>query len=881
MPDPAEALRAGLQDRYAFERELGRGGMAVVFLVRDLRHDRPVALKVLHPDLANTLGPDRFQREIRLAARLQHPHILTVLDSGETAGRFWFTMPYVEGESLRDRLRRERQLPVDEALRVAREAAQALQYAHDQGVIHRDIKPENLLLTRDGNTLVADFGIARALGEADDRLTNTGLAIGTPAYMSPEQSAGDRNLDARTDVYALGAVLYEMLAGEPPYTGATTQALIVKRLTEPPPSVRAVRANVPEPVDAAIRRALAPVPADRFPGAAEFARAIAAPPSGETTTVAPAPAAALPHRGRPRVPAAALALVIGLLIGAGILFAWRRNHPDGAPGSAAHRIAVLPFQNLGDSSTAYFADGITDAVRGKLAAVPGVQVIASGSANEYRGTTKTLSEIGRELDSDYLLVARVRWAHAPDGTSRVEVSPELVDVSPGHPPTTRWQQPFEAAMTDVFKVQGDIANQVASALDVALGAGQREALAERPTRNLAAYDAYLKAEATQGLITSTPQALRAAIGYYRQAVGIDSTFVEAWAKLSQAHSSYYYNVVPRSEDAEAAREAAERAAALAPGQAAAHRAAALYLYNVVGDTKKTLAEAEAGLRVAPDDADLLTAAALAEEGLGRWEAAVAHLQRGQVLDPRSATMVRRLAHSLLRVRRLPEAEAAADRGLSFAPANLDLIEAKVMVRLAQGDLEGARAAVRATRGVVDPTALVAFMATYWDLYWVLDDEQQQTVLRLTPAAYDGDEGTLSIVRAETYWLRGDTVQARAAAESARVAFLKTLAETPDNPQRMMFLALALAYQGRGPEAIRTAERGLTAKAANDDYTGTYLQHVLARVYLLAGEQDKAIDRLEALLAQPYFLTRAWLRIDPTFDPLRGNPRFRKLVEGGA
>ena len=260
MADPVAALREGLRDRYTLERELGRGGMATVFLARDLKHDRPVALKVLHPELAASLGPDRFQREIHVAARLQHPHILTVHDSGDAAGRLWFTMPFVEGESLRDRLTRERQLPVEDAVRIAREAAQALQYAHEHGVIHRDLKPENLLLTRDGSTLVADFGIARALGGGDQRLTETGLAVGTPAYMSPEQAAGDRNLDARTDVYSLGAVLYEMLAGQPPFVGATTQALTVKRLTEPAPSVRAVRPTVPESVDQAIRKALSPVP---------------------------------------------------------------------------------------------------------------------------------------------------------------------------------------------------------------------------------------------------------------------------------------------------------------------------------------------------------------------------------------------------------------------------------------------------------------------------------------------------------------------------------------------------------------------------------------------------------------------------------------------
>ena len=254
------------------ERELGRGGMAVVYLADDVRHDRPVALKVLLPELAASLGPERFQREIHLAARLQHPHILTVLDSGEAAGRLWFTMPFVEGESLRDRLRRERQLPVDDALRIAVEAARALDYAHKHGVIHRDIKPENIMLTADGSTLVADFGIARALDSVDDGLTQTGFSIGTPAYMSPEQAAGDKGLDPRTDLYSLASVLYETLAGEPPFTGPTAQAMAARRLTEPAPSVRALRPTVPPAVDEAIRKALAPVAADRFATAANSPR---------------------------------------------------------------------------------------------------------------------------------------------------------------------------------------------------------------------------------------------------------------------------------------------------------------------------------------------------------------------------------------------------------------------------------------------------------------------------------------------------------------------------------------------------------------------------------------------------------------------------------
>src|SRR5947207_14237796 len=383
--------------------------MATVYLAQDLRHDRPVALKVLLPELAATLGPERFQREIHFAARLQHPHILTVLDSGEAAGQLWFTMPFVEGESLRDRLRRERQLPVDDALRIAVEAARALDYAHKHGVVHRDIKPENIMLTSDGSTLVADFGIARGLG-GDDGLTQTGFAVGTPAYMSPEQAAGDKTLDARTDLYSLGSVLYEMLAGEPPFTGPTAQAIVIKRLTEPPPSVRAARPAVPPAVDDAIRRVLAPVPADRFATAGQFAQALqvstsTVTPAATVATPAAAPASAPPRRRQ--MPVAAIALTAGLLIGGGLLFAWRHSAAGGDSPAGTRIVAVLPFENLGDSSDAYFADGVSDEVRTKLGQVGGLEVIARGSSLEYRRSTKRPAEIARELGAEYLLTGTV------------------------------------------------------------------------------------------------------------------------------------------------------------------------------------------------------------------------------------------------------------------------------------------------------------------------------------------------------------------------------------------------------------------------------------------------------------------------------------------
>ena len=903
MGEPPPGLWEGLTGRYTLERELGRGGMAAVYLVRDLKHDRPVALKVLHPELAASLGAERFLREVRLAARLQHPHILTVLDSGATpgpgtaGGDLWFTMPFVDGESLRSRLSRERQLPVEDALRIAREAAQALQYAHEQGVIHRDIKPENLLLTRDGNTLVADFGIARALSGAaeESKLTETGFVVGTPAYMSPEQAGGDRGLDARTDVYSLGAVLFEMLAGEPPFTGATMQALLVKRFTEPAPSVRAVRANVPEAVDAAIRKALAPVAADRQATMAQLGQALQPTAAMQTAPTTPATAPVQPAGargtgpglpgGQPerRVPVLVLTLALGILIGLGGLFAWRHSHSDARVGVAGGPkvIAVLPFQNLGDSTTEYFADGITDAVRGKLSGVPGLQVIASQSSNEYKHSAKSLTEIGRDLEADYLLIARVRWATAADGTRRVEVSPELVEAAPGRPPTTRWQQPFEASVTDVFQVQGDIASKVVSALDVAIGADQKEVLTEKPTANLAAYEAFLRGEeASDGVsITTGPLDLRRAMGYYEQAVALDSTFTQAWAQLARARAYFYYIATPEPGLREGAKDAAEHASRLGPDHPETQLALGDYHLNVRGEGAAALAAYEAGLKTAPGRADLLTGAALAEQVLGRWDAALGHLERARALDPRSRATARRLAATLIRLRRYPEAMAAAERGMALAPDNLDMLENLAMVHLAQGNLAGARAAIQAHSKGIQPADLVVYFGNYWDLYWALDDAQQQLLVRLPPSAFADDRLAWAIVVTETLWLRGDRSRARAYADTARMASEEVLRNNPDDAQRRTFLGLAFAYLGRKADAVRDGERGVALlPASKDGYTGPYLQHVLARIYLMVGEPDKAIDQLEVLLKLPYFLSPGWLRIDPTFDPLRNQPRFRKLAE---
>jgi TolB-like protein/Flp pilus assembly protein TadD len=891
--DARAALDAALAGRYVVQRELGRGGMATVYLARDLRHERPVALKVLHPELAMALGAERFQREIRLAARLQHPQIHPVHASGEIPGPpgnppiLWFSMPFIEGESLRDRLNREKQLSLDEALRVTREAADALDYAHRHGVIHRDIKPENILLS-DGHALVADFGIGKALTQAsDEQLTETGLAVGTPAYMSPEQAAGGKDLDPRSDIYSLATVLYEMLAGETPFAAPTAQAMIARRFMESPKPLRERRESVPEAVEQAVQKALARTTADRFATAAEFARALAVPTATATATATtgaggtPAPTGAVvapPRIARRRIPIAPASLALGFVLGLGLLFGWLRRHGGEVPGAEGVKLlAVLPFENLGSAEDEYFADGVTDAVRGKLTSLPGLQVTASNSSSQYKRATKSPQQIARELGVDYLLVGKVRWEKRPDGTSRVQVSPELIQAATA---AAKWQQPFDATITDVFQVQADIAGRVAQALDVALGAHERQTLAQKPTGDLAAYDAYLRGEKISGAMSaSDPVTLRRAVAYYEQAVALDTGFALAWAQLSRAHSNIYGNGVPAPEEAAKARQAADRALALAPSRPEGRLALAEYYRQVERDNERTLEQATLGQRATTRNADLIVMASLAEQNVGRWTQALEHLRQARRLDPRSAQTARRLGTCLFFLRRYPEALEAYDYALSLAPTNITVLEFKAMVPLAQGDLDGARAVLRSAPEI-EPASLVAYVATFYDLFWALDEEQGELLLRLGPGPFDDDRGVWGLALAGAYGLRGDRARSRAYADSARLAIEAHLRETPQEPTLLAGLGTALAYLGRKSEAIREGERAVAlTPIATNGFGGPYFQHQLARSYILLGEPEKALDQLEPLLKVPYYLSPGWLKIDPTFDPLRRHPRFQKLVEG--
>jgi len=607
VTDPLLArLEPALAGRYTIARELGRGGMATVFLAHDVRHDRPVALKVVRPEVAAALGAERFLREIKVTARLNHPHILPLLDSGEAGGCLYYVMPYVEGESLRARLDREQQLPVDEALRITREVADALAYAHSRDVLHRDVKPENILIT-EGHALVADFGIARAITAAGpERLTEAGLAVGTPAYMSPEQSTGVERLDGRSDLYSLGCVLYEMLAGEPPFTGPTARAIIAKRLADPALGVRRLRDAVPAGVEQALLTALARVPADRFATCAAFVEALAA-----------------------RVEAPA----------------------------RQRSIAVLPFANLSaDPENEYFADGITEDVIAHLSKIRTLQVISRTSVMPFKQRQASLREIGSTLGVATLLEGSVRRAG-----DRVRIVAQLIDAE-----TDRhlWAETYDRQLTDVFAIQTDVALQIAAALRVELSPDETRRLEREPTRDLEAYQLYLRGR--QCYLRFTLEGMRQSIGYFEQAIARDPGYALAYVGVAGAHVELAEtgSLEPRRAH-QAGRDAVARALALDEGLGEAHCLLGQLKSISEFDWAGAEREFQRAIALSPSSADTYDFYARLCAAVGRHDEAIALSRRAHELDPLAHRSD--AANALLRAGRLAEGLQTARRAVELDP----------------------------------------------------------------------------------------------------------------------------------------------------------------------------------------------------------------------
>ena len=660
---PLERLQAALADRYTIERELGRGGMATVYLAHDVKHHRKVALKVLLPELAAVLGADRFLNEIRVTANLHHPNIVQLYDSGEADGDLYYVMPFVEGESLRDKLDRERQLSVEEAVEITRVVAGALDYAHRRDVIHRDIKPDNIML-HEGTPMVADFGIALAVDlVAGDRITATGLSLGTPYYMSPEQATGNREAKPTTDIYALGSVLYEMLAGDPPFTGSNVQALIAQVVSEKPVKLRTIRDTVPAHVEAAVDKALAKVPADRFKNTKAFVDALVA--KAPVTTPSQWSRAA-----RIAVPVAAVAVLAWALLGRG-----GGQTPTGdLTGATITRsdltyldlaedprpaIAVLPFADMSpERDQEYFSDGISEEILTVLSKIRGLRVAARSSAFMYKGRALDLRQVGEELGVPYLLGGSVR----KDG-DQLRISAELVSASDGF---RLWSQTYNRRLENVFVIQTEIAEAIADSLRVPLGLSQEELVF--PTLDMDAYDLYLSGRAA---MRRRGPSIGEAVGLFEASVARDSMWAPAWAGLAEtrAISPFYTGLGGESGDSTvwarslaAAEAAARRALELDPRNASA-RVALGAVHRDRWEWEDGEREFLLALELDPDNEEAHTQYAELLWGMGRLDEALRESGRALALD-RAPIRLDVHGFALYMNGRAEEAEAMLEEGLA-------------------------------------------------------------------------------------------------------------------------------------------------------------------------------------------------------------------------
>ena len=674
MSTDEQRLRLALAGRYTLESSIGAGGMATVYLARDVKHSREVAIKVLRAEVAGVLGAERFLREIAVTASLEHPNILPLLDSGNADGQLYYVMPLVKGESLRDRITRDRQLPIDESLHIIAQVSAALTYAHSHGVIHRDVKPENIMLS-EGQARVVDFGIARALSTVPGQtLTGTGLVVGSPAYMSPEQGSGEREVDSRSDVYATGCVLYEMLAGVPPFSGATIQSLIRQHLIAPPPDVRQLRPSVPPPVVAAITRALAKVPADRFSSPTLFAAAL----SDSNDTLLPQ-ADVTPHSAR-RLRAVTermaqlrwpVAVVVGMLVVVSAVVALRfaRDHRPVKP-DAKPRVAVLPFRNIGGGDDEYFADGITEEITSRLTTISAISVVSRTTALSYKGTAKPLRDIARELGVAYILEGTVRTERLADGSSQMRVTPELVPADNDSP---LWTDRFTVSIAPgaLFTVQAQIAERVANAFNVSIAAGERSVLTRQDTKSTEAHIAFLQGRFSQS--RTSEAGIADAMRYFALAIAADSTYARAWAGLASAYASASY--YPNATIADSvAFELSERYARHAIRLDSTLTDGYVVLASVLSFGRWQWADADAALRKAlsldPENARVLASRSTLLLALNRYDEALESAQRAVQLDPASSDFRHVCATALAATGRLDDAISNDRMVLASTPTYL-------------------------------------------------------------------------------------------------------------------------------------------------------------------------------------------------------------------
>jgi serine/threonine protein kinase/tetratricopeptide (TPR) repeat protein len=860
---------------YKILEKLGEGGMGAVYKAEDTKLKRTVALKFLPPELTrDEHSKARFVHEAQAASALDHPNICTIHEIDETEdGRMFICMACYEGTTLTDKIS-ERPLELGEAVDIAMRVAEGLAKAHEQGIVHRDLKPANVLVTKDGQVKIVDFGLAKLAGRT--KLTKDGMTAGTVGYMSPEQAKG-LEVNPRTDIWSLGTTLYQMITGRLPFESDYDEALVYSILHETAEPVTALRSGVPLELDRIVTKCMQKDPAERYQTAGDLIADL------RHLNRTMGDRADTSKRGIPstremrslRMWPLVLGLVVVAVVVAGILSRFRA--PSGPPSDSEKvMLVVLPFENLGPPDDEYLAVGVTEEVTNRLASIKELGVISRKSAVHYAGTDKTTKQIGSELGVQYVVEGTIQWAKYDGKPSRVRITPELVRVADD---TRLWSEAYDRVIEDVFEIQSDIALQVVEQLGLTLLASDRAVVADQPTDNLEAYHAYLRG----GYYTGTPHFTEdkwvQAIDTYTRAVELDPTFALAYAKLSEAHAGlYYYHVDLSGERREMARSAVEKARELAPDQPETRLALGYYHLMVERDAEQAFAEFEIAARDLPEDDEVLEAKGDGYRQQGKWLEAFDEYERACQLSPRNSSPLVEIGITGWLCRRYRDALEAANKAIALAP-NQDwpYLTKGVVLWSWHGASEEARRAFEA----VSPGHRWLPWVWYWQ--YVYEGKYREAIDYLSSIP-DGwvrikiDAKPKELYQAFAFEAIGQPEQALAAYETAKTLLEAEVKEHLEDPRYHSSLGVAYAALGQKEEAIREGRRAMELLPISKDAVyGLPYVHDLAHIYTLSGDYENALATLEEILSNPSSLSVPLLEVDPRWNRLRDQPGFQRLL----
>lgn len=881
LETPTEELTRGtiFAGRYEIIEELGKGGMGKVYRVEDKKIKQEVALKLIKPEVASDKKTiERFSNELKTARMISHRNVCRMFDLGEEKGTHYITMEYVPGEDLKSFIKRARQLTAGTAIGIAKQVCEGLAEAHRLGVVHRDLKPQNVMIDKEGNARIMDFGIARSI--KGKGITGEGVMIGTPEYMSPEQVEG-KDTDQRSDIYSLGIILYEMVTGRVPFEAETPFAVGVMQKSEMPRNPQELNSQIPDDLSQFILRCLEKNKEKRPQSAGELRSELESIEESIPSKVIDMP------RQKPStskeitvtvqrrwiyfvIPVVVIiaAMLIFFILKGGKEFFFPENK----------MLVVLPFENLGPPEDEYFADGISDEIRNRLSALHGLDVISRISAIQYKKTDKTIKQIREELDVDYVVEGTVIWDKGAGEQGRVRVLPQLIRASDD---TQLWSESYERDMESVFDVQSEIAEKVIKQLDLTLLEPERQALMARPTGNLKAYDYFLRGidHKNKGdLHVDSREHFRAA-EMFERAVELDPNFVLAYIRLSDVHSWIYHQGYDQTEERLAkSKEAVDKALKLQPDLPEAKQALGDYYYRGFRDYERALELYESVQKSRPNNSPAPIGWILRRQG--RLEEALETLMKAYRLNPRSPDLIRGIANTYSFMRRYEEADRWYDQALSLSP---DDVRGKIWKIINSVHMTGNTQEARAVLQTFPPLPIT-------DIVWIIvemsDGNYEKVLERLDSIPFDDFElqdlyFNKDLLYATVYYAQKKPSLMESHANSARMALEKRMSEHPEDPRYHTDLGIVYALLGRKEDAVREGNQAVKfLPVSKDAFAGPGYVLGLAQILIFVGEYEEAIDKLEYLMSIPagQDISVNALRISPDFNPLRDHPRFKRLVE---